>query len=549
MRRYRDVLRHADVRRLMIASVVAGCGTWASTVVLTGWLFDVTGSLVWLALLASTRWVPGLIAAPFAGVVADRFDRRMVLIVSATLGGLLAAAVAAVVAADGPPLLVLVLLTLAAIVASPFRPAAGALAPDLVDADELPTANSLLAVVQNLVVVVGPALGALLLLLDAPAVGVGANAASFFAGALVAARLTVRSRGVGTRGGDPVRQIARGIRALRAAPTAGVLLVFLAVDTLLAWAYGVVYLPVGKHIGLGASGYGVLLAAAAAGGLIGAAIAGRLADRRRIAPVILGGVLVQALPFAAIAYTTDPVLGTALLVVSGIGMVVVEVVTMVAVQREVPIARLSSVLGLLDLTMLAASAVGGFTASGILSALPTPSALLVLGLGDAALALLLSPFLLMIDRRAAVRTESLRDRVALLQALPLFAELSPARLEALAAAMRPLSLDEGDRLIVEGARADALYVLAAGRLQATSTATGHGGAPLPTVMAPDVVGEIGVLRSLPRTASVTAASPCTVWRITADDYLDSLTLQRIPRMMLGDPTDRLRRTHPQLVTD
>lgn len=132
-------------------------------------------------------------------------------------------------------------------------------------------------------------------------------------------------------------------------------------------------------------------------------------------------------------------------------------------------------------------------------------------------------------------------------ALPLFAELSPARVEALAAAARVLSLDAGDPLILEGSRADAVHVLAEERLAVTSSATG--GTALPAVTAPDVVGEIGVLRGLPRTASVRAETASTVWRFGADDYLDSLTLQRIPGMMLGDPTVRLRRTHPQLVAD
>ena len=107
-------------------------------------------------------------------------------------------------------------------------------------------------------------------------------------------------------------------------------------------------------------------------------------------------------------------------------------------------------------------------------------------------------------------------------------------------------LRDGDGLLVDiedGAGADALWVLLEGRLTVASRVA----ADIPDVTAPDVVGEIGVLRGLSRTATVVATGPCVVWRIDAEDYLDSLSAQRALGSMLGTPTMRLRRTNPELV--
>jgi CRP-like cAMP-binding protein len=70
---------------------------------------------------------------------------------------------------------------------------------------------------------------------------------------------------------------------------------------------------------------------------------------------------------------------------------------------------------------------------------------------------------------------------------------------------------------------------------------------IPDVTAPDVVGEIGVLTGIPRTATVVAASRATVWQLSADDFVAAIEPQRQPLLLLGPSMTRLRRTHPDLI--
>lgn len=111
------------------------------------------------------------------------------------------------------------------------NPAAGALTPEVVDEQSLPTANSLFASLENLVVVVGPVIGGLLALLHEPAIGLGLNAASYVVAAAITWGLRVRSRGAAAGGVHLIGELTEGIRALAQAPTALPLLVFAGLDT------------------------------------------------------------------------------------------------------------------------------------------------------------------------------------------------------------------------------------------------------------------------------------------------------------------------------
>ena len=77
----------------------------------------------------------------------------------------------------------------------PYRPAAGALTPEVAGEKDLAAANSIFATLENLMVVVGPGIGGLFLLTGRPVIGVAVNAASFVVAAGIIARLRVRSRG------------------------------------------------------------------------------------------------------------------------------------------------------------------------------------------------------------------------------------------------------------------------------------------------------------------------------------------------------------------
>src|SRR4051812_12584011 len=166
--RYAGALRHRDYRLLVLAFLVDAIGGGGAGVVLAVVVFDRTHSLPLLAAVGAAKWIPGMLVAPLGGVLADRYDRRSVMAAAATASGLVAVLQTVVVATAAPIALLLVLQVAAALANAPSRPAAGALTPEVVDEESLAAANGLFAALENIVIVIGPAIGGLLLLIHAP---------------------------------------------------------------------------------------------------------------------------------------------------------------------------------------------------------------------------------------------------------------------------------------------------------------------------------------------------------------------------------------------
>ena len=396
---YRAALRHRDFATMLTAFLIDQIGSWAYNVVLIVWVYDRTGSTAWIAATTAAGWIPRILFSPYAGVLADRFERTRTLLVSALLGLVLMAGVALVMATGGPVAVVLILAAATAAVGTVYLPASGALISETVGADDLAAANGLFGMLENLVVIVGPAVGGLLLLLGRPVAGILFNLATFAVAAGLISRLRVRSTGTaGADGERLVTQVAAGMAALRGHARARTLVAFCALGTAVYGASTVLYVPMSERFGTGADGYSYLLTAAAIGGVLGAAVAGKLSAARRLPVIIFGGIGSLALPFAATALVTSPVIGFVLQVISGGGMVVVDVLALTSLQRDLPRQLLSRVIGLLETAVLSAALVASFAVAALIREFGLTTALVLVGLGF--------PVIAAIGIRALVRAEA-----------------------------------------------------------------------------------------------------------------------------------------------
>src|SRR6266516_3125053 len=516
--RYRDALRHRDLRLLIASFAVDQIGSWSYIVVISVYIFERTHSTQWLAAAGVCRWLPGLLLASYGGVIADRYERTTVLIVSALVSAVLMSGIAVVVAADGPVGLILALLALSAVALVPYLPAAGALTPEIVGEKDLAAANSIFSALENLVVVVGPGIGGLLLLTGQPVVAVAINAASFAISAGIIARLRAHSRG-GATDGNALKQLAAGLKALGAQPVALAIILFCALDSAVYGASTVLYVPLSVRLGTGPNGYSYLLAGAALGGVLGAGLANRLSGTARLAPVMMGALCLQALPFLATVPVRWPALACALQVVSGAGMVIVDVLAITSLQRDVPRDVLSRVLGVFETLVLGGILLGSLAAGVLLAHADVTVVLIAVGVGVPVIATVGLPTLLRADRRSAAVAERLRPRVELLSVLDLLAGADRSTLERLAAAAEEVVLPAGRVVMREGDKADDLWVLVQGELSVCATGGGLVTRELAPVTAPGYVGELGLLHNIPRTATVLTRRESTLLRIDGREFL------------------------------
>jgi CRP-like cAMP-binding protein/predicted MFS family arabinose efflux permease len=543
--RFRDALKSRDLRLLTASFVIDGLGSWAYVTVIIVYVFERTGSTSWIALVTASRWIPALLTASYGGVLADRYERTRLMITSALLSFTAMAGIALVVAVDGPLVIILLLSACSAIVSSPYRPAAGALTPEVVPETDLTAANGLFSALESAVVVVGPGVGGLLLLTDEPAAAIQLNALSFLFAALLLFRLQVRSRGdVPEEGQSAYRAFRDGVSALRSHHVATVLVLFCALDSAVYGASTVLFVPISEQLGTGSNGFGYLLAGSALGGVIAAGLANRLSASRRLAPIIVGGIALQAVPFALTTFAHQPAVGFALQVVAGIGMIIVDVLAITALQRDMARGVLGRVLSLLDVAVVLAILVSSFVFAGLLSRLDLHPTLFVLGIGFPVIALLGIGPLVRADRNTVEKMRMLEPRIALLQVLDLFAAASRQVLERLADSIEIVEMADATDVVREGDPADALWIISNGEVSVTVDGT------FVRTMGPrSYFGEIGLLRGIPRTATVRTTEPCVLWKLSGEDFLDAVQANTASASLLGTAFARLSRTHPHLAVD
>ncbi len=546
---YRSVLAKRDLRLLFGGLVISATGSWAYNVGLLAFVFERTHSLGWVGAAGLVRFIPALLLSTYGGVIAERTERVRLMLGADLVCALWQGLLAVVAAAHGPVELALGLAALTASTNVVYSPSVAATIPSMAGEDDLVAANALNGTIDNLVVIVGPAVGAALLLLGSPAAAFAANAVSFVISAGLVSRIQARSRPVdvteqGTAG--PLAQMKVGVQAIVALPAARTLVAFCA---LVSFVYGtdtVLFVGVSEHrLGTGSEGFGYLLAGLGVGGVLMATVVHRLAGSRRLAPIIIAGVVGYCMPTALLAVIHSPELAVCLEVVRGGSTLVVDVLAITALQRAVPPEQLARVFGVFFAFVLAAISLGAAITPAIVSAGGLDAGLLTMAFGPVAVGMLGFPALLTIDRQTRARTEALEPRVAVLEELGIFAAASRAVLESLAAAATQVAFQAATTIVREGDPADALYVLVEGEVEVT--ARGEAGAPerlIRRMTAPIYFGEIGVLEHIPRTATVTAVTDCRCERIEGDALLAALTTSPPSATMMENARSRLAITHP-----
>ena len=546
---YRSALRHRDFRLLMARASVSGIGSWAYNVGLVVYIYDKTHSAGWVAAASLGRFIPALIASPYGGVIAERFERRRVLVMSDAAATLFMALLAVVALVDGPVLLILILAMLTTLTTVVDQPANSALVPQVVGESDLAAANGLNSAIENLSVLAGPALGALLLLVGDPALLFIINALTFgFSTFLVLRMRTTSTASDVTEGGSAgfFQQLAVGFRAIGSSKTAAILVAF---SVLASFVYGtdtVLFALLGERTGIGADGYGYLLAGLGAGGLLAAGLVNRLAAVPRLGVVITVGMAVYCVPTALLAFTDSAQVAIGVQVIRGAGTLVVDVLAITALQRALAPELISRVFGVFWSLVIGAIALGAAVMPPLLALTSLDTTLLVVGLGVPLAVLATGPWLLAMDRDAVARLAELAPRIKVLEVLGIFAGASRPILERLAANATEVDVATGGVIVREGQPADALYVLTGGEVAVSARGEAGSARRIRTLNAPGYFGEIGLLRQIPRTATVKALEPVTLLRIEGDDFLESLNGTTAAPAFLESARARLARTHPTL---
>ncbi|RDI21516.1 MFS transporter [Lentzea flaviverrucosa] len=339
-----EALRIRDFRLLWTGRTVSLLGSWLLVIAIPAHVFALTGSLLATGLTLVAEYLPPLLLGPFAGVVADRWDRRRVMI---TADLFRAAAVALMLVATAGHSLWLVY---AALIAEStgavlFRPAAQAQVPAVVGTGSgLSSANSLNAAVDGTVRLVAPPLGAVILTFAGFQTLIWIDVASYLVSA-VAIALTTRTtaQAVSKR---VFADLAGGWKVLRGLPIARALLPLTAVFLAANASLSALLVPFGVRQLGGSEQIGLVVSALGAGFLLGAVVIRGLVDRVQPRLLLAVSQLATAVAFLVLFSSTSLVVALPAGVAIGVFGSMTLVTPQTTLQRAVPneaLGRISAV--------------------------------------------------------------------------------------------------------------------------------------------------------------------------------------------------------------
>ena len=381
---------------LLLALAASSCGDWLYNVALLVFVYARTGSATWVAVTTAARVAPVVLLGPLGGVLAERCDRRRLLIASATVRAGLMLALAAV-AASRLPIALAPLIAAAATAASVVEaPSVAVTTARLVSSDELQRATAWRAGIGQASIVVGPALGALVLAIASPTVAIVLNALTFVvAAAAIGSLASGDAFRPSPRSTDAARpsvlaDLRDGARALSGAPTA---IRLIAADVTCSCVYGlltVTLVVVSRRVGAGDGGYGLLLGAFGAGGVAGAVVLGRLQPGTHWRRALAAGLALVALTLAGLGVAAALPVALALALAGGGGMVVGEILTDTALPQMLDEAVLGRAYGLAYPASIAGIVIGSLIAGPLVALLGASGALIVAGAAVAVVGTLLA---------------------------------------------------------------------------------------------------------------------------------------------------------------
>jgi MFS family permease len=312
-------LRFRNYRLYFISQIISFSGTWMQSIALAWLVLQLTGSGTALGTVMAMQFLPTLLLAPIGGMLADRFEKRRLIIVTQTLAGLLALTLGIITLSGVVELwMVYALAAGFGAVTALDNPSRQTFVMEMVGPADISNAVTLNSVVVNAARVIGPAVGGVVI----ATFGVGecfvVNAVSYVA--VVTAMFLIRTDQLhpSARTARAPRQLRDGFQYAWADPTLRTTLVMLAIIGTLTFEFSTT-LPLLAEFtfGAGSTGLAIMTSLMGVGAVIGGlfiASSGPPTPRRLVVVASGFGVvvgLVAVMPTIGLVYAVMPFVGAA----------------------------------------------------------------------------------------------------------------------------------------------------------------------------------------------------------------------------------------------
>jgi MFS family permease len=507
--------RNENLRRVELAWGASIAAEWTHFVALGVFAYN-TGGASAVGIAGLVRMLPAALVAPFAATLGDRFRRERFLVVVSLAGSAALGGSAAAYFVSRSELIVFALAAVVGVTSTIFRPALQATLPSLARTpQELIASNGATSTFESLGTLLGPLVaGILVTVADVGVVFLVAAAALLVAAGLLQ-RVQVEGRIQATAPEEmprPRELLAGGFRAVVSEPRTRLLVFLTTAQSFVRGALNVL-IVVGafRVLGAGAGAVGYLTAAVGVGGLVGAFGALSLKGRQLAVPFGVS-LIFWGLPIALIPAWPRVAVAFLLLAVVGAANSVEDVAVFTLLQRVIPDDVLTRVLGIVWGLAMGAIAIGSVAATGIVALVGSRAAFAVVGAILPLTTLIVWRQLVRIDREMLPPA----DELAIVEGVPMFAPLSIAAKEHMAARLVEVPVSAGEVVIRTGEAGDRFYMVADGALEVTNGVHAR-------ARRGDFFGELALLRDIPRTATVIATTRSRLYALERDDFLAAVT--------------------------
>ncbi|HVD49984.1 MAG TPA: MFS transporter [Gaiellaceae bacterium] len=515
LRAMREVMQNRALRRLQLAWAGSIIGSWAYSIALVVYAYDHGGASA-VGLIGLIRWIPAAVASPLAAVLGDRYPRVRVMLASDLLRAAGLAAMAACVLVHAPVAVVYLLASAVAVTTTAFQPAEAALLPSLARSpEELTAANVSSSTIESLGFCVGPALGGILLAVSSTWVVFVVTASTFLWSALMLTPLLRVTEPPLTRERPRLLDEATaGFRAIGRDPRLRLVVGLFSAQTLVNGAFGVlIAVSALQLLDLGPGGVGYLNAAVGVGGILGGLVSLALVGHRRLATTFGIAVAGTGAPLILLGGVPSTVAALVAFGLIGFANIICDVSGFTILQRGTPSDVLARVFGVLHSLFYVTVALGAVLAPVLIHSAGARWTLVAVGV--------LLPILAVLTHASLARLDAApvdRERLDLLLKIPIFSPLSPPVLEQLAARLIPVHASAGEEIIRLGDHGDRFYLVKSGEVEVLlddqpPRREGPG----------SYFGEIALLRDVPRTATVRAATDVELFALDRDHFIPAVT--------------------------
>jgi MFS family permease len=373
-------LRHRDYRLWWFGQMVSLVGTWVQLVAQNWLVYRLTGSPAMLGMVNFVGLVPSLPMGLWAGSLADRFDkRRLVLIAQVTL--FVQASVLAVLTLTNLVHVwhVMVLAFFAGLAQALDTPARQSFVVELVGKEDLTNAIALNSTIFNVARSAGPAVAGLLVVAVGEGLAFTINAVSFLP--VIGALLMMRTSSLRRETGEaPYRQIAEGFRYIGHDKLVWVIISIVGVSAFFVMPYSVLMPVFAKEVfGGGADIYGFLMTCIGGGALVGALTVASLGSESRRGLLLNGATITFASLVLAFAFIRTLWLAAAALAATGFFFVVQNSLANTLIQLHVPDRLRGRVMSIYFLVFMGAMRLGALQAGYVAGFIDVKAALVIGG--------------------------------------------------------------------------------------------------------------------------------------------------------------------------